>query len=214
MFFQTGILFRMSQSHFYLKNAVSALPACLMICGMFPAVGLASNMEMDMTANIINNTCQVTIPDNGKVILPIVGKNWFYNSDGSPRLQPGDADGGTRFAVKLKSCAVTPSGIVKTLHFEFKPQNGQFAGSSKQVFANDTAASAGGAENVGVVIFSEKYNTNVVNAMGDSNVVFDISGQNDTEYLTTYNFYARYQSTGSVSAGKVTTSALVSVIYN
>ena len=57
------------------------------------AAGFASSLEMDMTANIINNTCQVSIPNDGKVILPIVGKGWFYNSDGSPRLQPGDAAG-------------------------------------------------------------------------------------------------------------------------
>ncbi|MEP8454165.1 hypothetical protein ABKV72_16385 [Enterobacter bugandensis] len=67
-----------------------------------------------MTANIINNTCQVSIPNDGKVILPIVGKGWFYNSDGSPRLQPGDAAGGTRFEIQLKSCAESESGLAKT----------------------------------------------------------------------------------------------------
>jgi type 1 fimbria pilin len=82
------------------------------------------------------------------------------------------------------------------------------------VFANEIPASGGGAENVGVVIFSEKDNTNVVNASGTSDVIFDVSNQTESQYLTNYNFYARYQDTGIVSAGKVTTSVLVSVTYN
>lgn len=210
MFLQTGSLYRMFKSRVIIKNMMSWLALCL----GFPAAGFASSLEMDMTANIINNTCQVSIPNDGKVNLPIVGSSWFYNSDGSPRLQPGDAAGGTRFVVQVKSCAESESGLAKTLHFEFKPQSGKFAGSSQQVFANDIPASAGGAENVGIVIFSEKNNTNVVNTTGTSDVIFDISDQNSNEYLTNYNFYARYQSTGNISVGKVTTSALISVIYN
>jgi hypothetical protein len=76
-----------------------------MLCGMLPALGLASNMEMDMTANIINNTCQITIPENGKVSLPIVGKSWFYSSDGSARLKPADPAG--ERALQYRSLIVT-----------------------------------------------------------------------------------------------------------
>jgi hypothetical protein len=54
----------------------------------------------------------------------------------------------------------------------------------------------------------------VVNTSGTSNVIFDVSDQTESQYLTNYNFYARYQSTGIVSAGKVITSVLVNVIYN
>lgn len=210
MFIKTDSLNRMFHSRLNFRSAMLWLACCL----GFPAAGFASSLEMDMTANIINNTCQVSIPNDGKVILPIVGKGWFYNSDGSPRLQPGDAAGGTRFEIQLKSCADSESGLAKTLHFEFKPQSGIVIGSSQQVFANEIPASGGGAENVGVVIFSEKDNTNVVNASGTSDVIFDVSNQTESQYLTNYNFYARYQDTGIVSAGKVTTSVLVSVTYN
>ncbi|MGN7792528.1 fimbrial-like protein [Enterobacter sp. 22452] len=210
MFFQTGSLYRMFQPRLLLKNAMSWLAFCL----GFPTSGIASSLEMNMTANIINNTCQVSIPNDGKVNLPVVGTSWFYNSDGSPRLHPEDAVGGTRFVVQVKSCAESESGRAKTLHFEFKPQSGNFSGSSQQVFANDIPASAGGAENVGIVIFSEQSNTNVINTTGTSDVIFDISDQNSNEYLTNYNFYARYQNTGTVRVGKVTTSALISVVYN
>ncbi|WP_348994629.1 fimbrial-like protein [Enterobacter sp. V87_3] len=210
MFIKTGSLNRMFHSRIIFKSAVPWLAFCL----GFPAAGFASSLEMEMTANIINNTCQVSIPDNGKVILPIVGRDWFYNSDGSPRLQPGDAAGGTRFEIQLKSCAESESGLAKTLHFEFKPQSGKFTESSQQVFANEIPDAGGGAENVGIVIFSEKDNTNVVNTSGTSNVIFDVSDQTESQYLTNYNFYARYQSTGIVSAGKVITSVLVNVIYN
>lgn len=210
MFIKTGSLNRMLHSRFIFRRAMLWLVCCL----GFPAAGFASSLEMDMTANIINNTCQVSIPNDGKVILPIVGRSWFYHSDGSPRLQPSDAAGGTRFEIQLKSCAESESGLAKTLHFEFKPQRGNFTGSSQQVFANEIPASGGGAENVGVVIFSEKDNTNVVNTTGTSDVIFDVSNQAESQYLTNYKFYARYQDTGIVSAGKVTTSVLVSVIYN
>ncbi|WP_306417965.1 fimbrial-like protein [Enterobacter cancerogenus] len=210
MFIKTGSLNRMLHSRVIFRDAMPWLVFCL----GFPAAGFASSLEMEMTANIINNTCQVSIPDNGKVILPIVGRDWFYNSDGSPRLQPGDAAGGTRFEIQLKNCAESETGLAKTLHFEFKPQSGKFTESSQQVFANEIPDSGGGAENVGIVIFSEKDNTNVVNTSGTSNVIFDVSDQTESQYLTNYNFYARYQSTGIVSAGKVITSVLVNVIYN
>lgn len=214
MFFQTGILFRMSQSNFYLKNAVSALPACLMLCGMFPAVGLASNMEMDMTANIINNTCQIAIPENGKVSLPTVGKSWFYSSDGSDRLKPADPAGGTRFAVQVVDCNGDDSGSGQALHFTFKPQTAQPDGISKQIFDNDTPVLVGGAENVGIVIFSESNNQNVLDSNGESDVAIKIASPSDQQsYLKEYAFYARYQNYGQISAGKVTAHALISVIY-
>ncbi|HHH4160114.1 TPA: fimbrial protein, partial [Enterobacter cloacae subsp. cloacae] len=58
----------------------------LALCMGFPAAGFASSLEMDMTANIINNTCQVSIPESGNVTLPTVGKTWFYTAEGTDRL--------------------------------------------------------------------------------------------------------------------------------
>lgn len=210
MFIQTGSLYRMFQSRLLIKNAMSWLAFCL----GFPTAGLASNLEMDMTANIINNTCQVSIPESGNVTLPTVGKSWFYTADGSDRLKPADPAGGTRFAVQVVNCNGDDSGSGQALHFTFKPQIAQPDGISKQIFSNDTPALAGGAENVGIVIFSESTNQNVLDSDGQSDVAVKIATPSDQQsYLKAYNFYARYQNYGPVNAGKVTARALVSVTY-
>ncbi|MHA1054137.1 fimbrial-like protein [Enterobacter mori] len=201
----------MFQSHLLVKNAMSWLAFCL----GFPAAGLASSLEMDMTANIINNTCQVSIADNGNVALPTVGKPWFYTVDGTDRLKPADPAGGTRFTVQVVDCNGDDSGTGQALHFTFKPQTAQPDGISKQIFNNETPALAGGAENVGIVIFSEFNNQNVLDAQGQSDVVMGIATPSDQQsYLKDYSFYARYQNYGPVSAGKVTARVVVSVTYN
>lgn len=201
----------MFQSHLLVKNAMSWLAFCL----GFPAAGLASSLEMDMTANIINNTCQVSIADNGNVALPTVGKPWFYTVDGTDRLKPADPAGGTRFTVQVVDCNGDDSGTGQALHFTFKPQTAQPDGISKQIFDNETPILAGGAENVGIVIFSESNNQNVLDSQGQSDVVMDIATPSDQQsYLKDYSFYARYQNYGPVSAGKVTARVLVSVTYN
>lgn len=210
MFIQTGSLYRMFQSRLLVKNTMSWLALCL----GFPTAGLASNLEMDMTANIINNTCQVSIADNGNVALPTVGKPWFYTADGTDRLKPADPAGGTRFAIQVVDCNGDESGSGQALHFTFKPQTAQAEGISKQIFNNETPALAGGAENVGIVIFSESNHQNVLDSEGQSDVAVKITTPADQQsYLKAYNFYARYQNYGPVSAGKVTARALVSVTY-
>lgn len=210
MFIQTGSLYRMFQSRLLVKYAMSWLALCL----GFPTAGLASNLEMDMTANIINNTCQVSIPESGNVTLPTVGKSWFYTADGSDRLKPADAAGGTRFAVQVVDCKGDDSGSGQALHFTFKPQTAQPDGISKQIFNNETPALAGGAENVGIVIFSESNNQNVLDSNGESDVAIKITSPSEQHsYLKAYSFYARYQNYGPVSAGKVTAHALISVTY-
>ncbi|MEW4959403.1 fimbrial protein, partial [Enterobacter cloacae subsp. cloacae] len=95
-----------------------------------------------------------------------------------------------------------------------KPQSAQIDGISKQILSNETSALAGGAENVGIVIFSESNNQNVLDSEGQSDVEVKIATPSDQQsYLKAYNFYARYQNYGPVSAGKVTARALVSVTY-
>lgn len=69
-------------------------------------------MDITLNANIVENTCQISVPDGGEVHLPTVGKNWFYNDDGSSRLAPTDAASGTLFSVKIDSC--TAASDVKT----------------------------------------------------------------------------------------------------
>lgn len=172
-----------------------------------PCLSAETGMDVTLNANIVENTCQISIPGEGLVHLPIVGKNWFYNGDGSSRLQPTDAAAGTVFSVKVDNCS-TDSNI-KTMNFSFQPQSQQWFSTSRQVFINETTAVEGGAENTGIVIFSKDLNTNVLNTDGTSSV--EINTQ--TNWAKEYAFYARLQNTGVVSVGKVTTHVLVNATY-
>lgn len=169
-----------------------------------------ANLEMTLSANIVENTCQISVSDGGQVHLPTVGKGWFYNADGSSRLTPSDAAAGTAFTIKVESCP-GDNMTVNTLSFSFQPQSGRWPAESKQVFINETPATESGAENVGIVIFSSAHHTNVLNSDGTSDVTIDI--QNNA-WANEYEFYARPQNTGPVSAGKITSNVLVSTIYN
>lgn len=181
-----------------------------LICWHWSASCWSEEIGMDMTidAHIVENTCQVSIPGDGNVHLSMVGKSWFYNDDGTSRLQPTDAASGTLFAVKIGGCSDT-TGAVKTLNFSFQPQSQQWPEQSRQVFINETSVAEGGASNTGVVIFSKDLNTNVLNSDGTSEVKLNAP----TEWATEYEFYARLQNTGAVSAGKVTSSVLVNATY-
>lgn len=167
-------------------------------------------LNVTITANIVENTCQISLSDNGEVHLPTVSRYWFYESDGTtPRLQPNDAASGTRFSVNVESCSGETDAL-QTMTFRFQPQSGSWPAESKQVFMNDTPSESGGAQNVGVVIFSSDNHRNVVDSNGEP--VATVAAAPDT-YLTRYDFYARYQNTGTVVSGKVTSHVLVDAIY-
>lgn len=189
-------------------HSIFSLSACLAVASACQAAD--ANLDMALSANIVENTCQISVSDGGQVHLPIVGKGWFYNADGSSRLAPTDAAAGTTFSIKVENCP-GDNITVNSLSFSFQPQSGQWPTGSKQVFINETPATASGADNVGIVIFSTAHHTNVLNSDGTSEVVIDI--QNNT-WAAEYEFYARPQNTGPVSTGKITSNVLVSTIYN
>ncbi|WP_148243600.1 fimbrial-like protein [Enterobacter asburiae] len=174
-----------------------------------PCLSAETGMDITFNANIVENTCQISVPGDGKVHLPTVGKNWFYNGDGSSRLQPTDAAAGTEFSVSVESCSANSD--VKKLNFSFQPQSQQWPTSTRQVFINETSLAEGGAENTGVVIFSKDLNTNVLNTDGSSSVLLDTDPVN---WAKDYQFYARLQNTGQVQAGKVTSRVVVNATYN
>lgn len=182
------------------------------ILASLPATSPAdeANLGMTLSANIVENTCQISVSDGGQVRLPIVGKSWFYNADDSSRLAPTDDAAGTAFAIKVESCP-GDTITVNSLSFSFQPQSGQWPAGNKQVFINETPKAESGAENVGIVIFSTAHHANVLNSDGTSNVTIDV--QNNT-WAGEYEFYARPQNTGPVGAGKITSNVLVSTIYN
>lgn len=174
-----------------------------------PCLANEAGMDVTLNANIVENTCQVSLSGDGKVQLPIVSKSWFYNPDGSTRLQPTDAASGTEFKVKVEACAGGVDNMSKVI-FSFQPQSKTWPASSRQVFINETGAAAGGADNTGVVIFSKALNINVLNSDGSSSVALDASA---TDFAKEYPFYARLQNTGVVTAGKVTSNVVVNATY-
>ena len=147
MFIQTGSLNRMFQSRLILRNAMSWLALCM----GFPQRVLPPARN-GYDGKHYQQYVPVSIPESGSVTLPTVGKTWFYTAEGTDRLQPADPAGGTRFMIQVVDCSgMNRSG--QALHFTFKPQSAQIDGISKQIFSNETSALAGGAENVGIVIF-------------------------------------------------------------
>lgn len=177
--------------------------------GLLSDVAQASTgLDVNLTASIVNSTCKLTLENGGEVYLPNVTRAWFYNDDGSSRYSPTDEAGGTPFNVRLEDCG--NRNDIQQITFSFTPQSG-FWGNQNQVFKND--ATAGAAQNVGIVIFSADKKTNVLNSDGSSNVVYDVSGKSSAQYLTDYPFYVRYQNTGDVVSGIVTSNVLVDVSY-
>lgn len=173
-----------------------------------PCLSTETGMDITLNATVVENTCQISLTDGGKVHLPTVSKSWFYNSDGSSRLQPTDAASGTAFNVTVESCPGDDI-TVNRLNFSFQPQSKQWPEGTRQVFINETAETAGGAANTGIVIFSSALNTNVLNSDGSSSVIIDAK----TPWAGDYEFYARLQNTGVVSVGKVTSRVLVNATY-
>lgn len=199
----------MPQSPFILYQP--GLVLLLGLAGLLkPGISRAdSGLNVDLTANIVNSTCRLSVEKGGEIYLPNVMRSWFYNTDGSNRFSATDEAGGTPFTIRVEDC-YGDSSTIKKLNFSFAPQSGFWPGQN-QVFKSDETT-AGAAKNVGVVIFSEKYKTNVLNSDGTSKVIYDVTGQG-TALLTDYQFYARYQNTGVVAGGIVTSKARVDVTY-
>ncbi|MEY5593874.1 fimbrial protein, partial [Salmonella enterica subsp. enterica serovar Corvallis] len=64
-----------------------------------------SNLDINLTASIVNSTCKLSLENGGEVYLPNVTRAWFYNNDGSSKYAPTDEAGGTPFNVRLEDCA-------------------------------------------------------------------------------------------------------------
>ncbi|EEH95087.1 MULTISPECIES: fimbrial-like protein [Citrobacter] len=166
------------------------------------------SIELDLTANIINNTCNIEVSDGGTVTFRTVGLGYFVPGITSE----SDYEGGEIFSIKLLSCPVSDNEITKVT-FEFTPQSGQFAIGNQQVFANELTKSAGGAENVGVVIFTTDVpRKNVLNTDGTSRATFSATSYSDTSWT----FYSRMQKildSGTVTPGQLSSHVLVNVTY-
>ena len=92
--------------------------------GLLPGVSQASSgINANLTANIINSTCEISLQNDGEIYLPTVKRSWFYNSDNSDRLTPTDNEPGTPFSIMVNSCSEN-NNSVKQLKFTFTPKSG------------------------------------------------------------------------------------------
>lgn len=163
--------------------------------------------EMTISAQIRDNTCKISLDNNGYVRLPVIHRTELTDGNGNPRVSPTENTGGKAFRITVTECMENSGGGAAALHFAFSPyalpvQN--------QVFPNETPAAEGGAQGTGIVIFSRLHGTNVLNADGSSDVVFPA----DADMFRDYLFTVRYQALGPVTSGLVTSRVRVDVTYD
>lgn len=172
------------------------------------AASLYADTNVDFTATVQKDTCQIEIDGNGTVSLATVGPGYF--ADGV--TAETDYGGGKEFLIKLISCPVS-DGAITNVTFNFLPQSGQFVTGNQQMFANDLTTSTDGAANVGIVIFTTgSPRHNVLNTDGSSRATFAAKTYSDTSWT----FYARMQkvlSNDVVVPGKLSSRVLVNVEY-
>lgn len=173
-----------------------------------PVTPLLADTNVDFTATVQKDTCQITTDGDGTVNLATVGPSYF--ADGI--TAETDYKGGEEFQIKLISCPVS-DGNITNVTFNFTPQSGQLAPGNQQVFANDLDSSAGGATNVGVVIFTtESPRKNVLNTDGSSRATFAATTYSDTSW-TFYSRMQKIRSTEKVTTGELSSHVLVNVSY-
>jgi type 1 fimbria pilin len=155
-------------------------------------------------ANIINNSCRITVTGNGQIHLGVVLTRALTT------LTPAQYGPGTLFSIMVNECGQSSSRDATQLHFAFRPQSGVFPSQSQQAFINEQSAASGGAENIGIAVFDALSQKNVLNTDGTSNITVKA-----TSSLGVYNFSARIQPLGKeVSPGFVLSNVLVDVYYD
>ncbi|WP_435954687.1 fimbrial-like protein [Dryocola sp. BD626] len=187
---------------------VKYLLLSLLLCSSVAYCDVAST-AFNVSANVISNTCSVTVANN-TVTLDAVTKSYFDVNN----LTPQQYNGGTTFSVLVNNCGQPGSLDRKVLHISFEPQGGVFPPQSNQVFMNELLPENGGAVGVGITVFSADAQMNVLNADGTSDITYDINGQSPDEFQKPYDFVARYQALGDVTPGQVKSSVLVGVMYD
>lgn len=166
----------------------------------------ATTLPTSFNARIVDNSCRVVISDNGAIDLGIVSMDYLKT------LSPTQYAGGTRFTLSVDDCGQSSVRTASQLHIRFRPQSGVFASQTKQVFTNDLPPDSQGAQNVGVVIFSDTSTSNVLNGDGTSDTVYPTSGEG---YRGDYSFTARLQQDGdTVSPGQVKSNVIVDIYYD
>ena len=166
--------------------------------------------EVEIRANILNTSCEISLDNNGLVALGTKDIDYFARG-----ITPEDPyQGGSTFYVRVKNCMPVSGKEPSKITLNFSPLSGRFATGSAQIFPNDATP---GAQNVGVVIFSTQDPSHIVNVMnpdGTPRSQYDVTAATYQDSM--YTFYARMQkvvSAQSITGGPVKSSVLISVYY-
>lgn len=166
-----------------------------------------TNLATSFNARIVDNSCRVSISDNGAIQLGIVSVDYLKS------LSPTQYAGGAHFTISVDECGQSSERQASHLHMRFRPQSGVVP-AGHQVFTNDIPAESQGAPDVGVVVFSDspESSVNVLNADGTSDVSYPASGDG---YQGNYPFTARMQKQGDAPApGLVKATVIVDIYYD
>jgi P pilus assembly protein, pilin FimA len=190
----------------YYRILCSGLGAAL-----FTSSGYA-DQNVDITANVINNSCQLEVSDNGVINLPTVRMDYFSDNITAETDYPG----GKEFSVQLIDCP-TRDELISQIAFSFTPQNGTMLAGNPQVFNNELKQQTIAADNVGIAIFSAQDNApreNVIDAFGSSRVAYILPSQKYSN--STWKFYARMQKIipgENIKPGLVSSHVFVNIDY-
>ncbi|MFQ9380145.1 MAG: fimbrial-like protein [Escherichia coli] len=107
---------------------------------------VVAGQDVDIVANIKNNTCQSGISNNGNIDLGCRWRGRFYRKHFSRKLSPRWK---RVHPITVQDCTLQGTGnVLNQLHINFRALSGVMATGSSQIFANEDNA---GAKNVGVV---------------------------------------------------------------
>ena len=184
----------------------------LLLSLLFSATSpVVAGQDVDIVANIKNNTCQSGISNNGNIDLGVVGVGDFTGNISAENYHPG----GKEFTITVHDCTLQGTGnVLNQLHIDFRALSGVMAAGSRQIFANEVAT---GAKNVGVVLFSIQDPTNIFNVIssaGNSRSVYPV--MTSALHNSSWKFYARMQKIDpalDVISGQVMSHILVDVYY-
>lgn len=168
-----------------------------------------ANENVELTANVVKNTCQLMLDNNGYIDL---GTQFVDSFDSG--VTPDDLyQNGKTFYVHLLNCDIGNGSSPTRVVIRFHPKSGSLSRVSNQIFTNENAL---GAKNVGIVILSiqdANHPYNVLNVDGSPKSVFAWS---PTAANASYPFYTRMQKeigAQPISPGSVNTSVLVEAYY-
>ncbi|HGX4144351.1 TPA: fimbrial-like protein [Escherichia coli] len=174
------------------------------------SIAITDSIGLNVMTTVENRTCQSEISNQGLVNLGTVGVGYFASNVSAEDNYPG----GKTFTVTVKDCP-SAGTTSSQLHIEFKPVSGVMATGSQQIFANNHV---GGAQNVGIVIFSQNNQSsdtvNVLSPTGQFRTVWPVASANMNN--SSWQFYTRMQKIDPllpVGAGFVTSNVLVDIYY-